>query len=285
MSSIKQTHQKKIPSGLKTTTEIILDFTSSFSRTILNIDSLYKAIFLFGMVLLVSIYGDFMKPDSIGYFSEKHNFLNQFIVKLGWLWTLSITVPFIFIISHGNNKGNVRAIFQDMVRLILATAGWYICTTYFIWHEKQTGSCKNGDSLVKATGRESCYALGGTWIHGFDISGHCFLMIYSSLILSEEAKMYKHWINDHTRDRKQITQVLFSLMGLLDCVWIFQLLITSLYYHTASHKFFGALFGLLCWFITHGRIHFIRIIKSINQFIDYNPRRVKNNRDKSRRSR
>uniref|UniRef100_A0A0K0F9B3 FIT family protein (inferred by orthology to a C. elegans protein) n=1 Tax=Strongyloides venezuelensis TaxID=75913 RepID=A0A0K0F9B3_STRVS len=277
--------RKRVPSGLKTTSEIILDFTSSFSRTLLNIDSLHKGIVLFSMVFILSIYGDYMRPESIGYFSEKHNFLNQFVVKLGWLWTLSLTMPFVYILSHANNNGKYFFIAKDLLGLIFATVAWYICTSYFIWHEKQTGACKSESGFLKAIGRETCHASGGIWINGFDISGHCFLIIYSSLILSEEGKRYRFWLRTETRDKKKITQILFSLMGLLDCIWIFQLIITSLYYHTTSHKFFGALFGIGCWFLTHGMSHFGRVLKYINKIIDYNPRRIKNNRERSRKSR
>ncbi|CEF65513.1 Fat storage-inducing transmembrane protein 2 [Strongyloides ratti] len=270
MSTTYKSPRKKLPSGVKTTSEIILDITSGLSRTLLNIDSLYK---------------DFMQPESIGYFSEKHNFLNQFIVKLGWFWTLSLTIPFVYIISHTNHSGNYQFIIKDLFGLIFATISWYICTEYFIWHEKQTGICKIENNFKKSIGREICHTSGGIWINGFDISGHCFLMIYSSLILSEEGKRYKWWLRTETRDKKKITQILFSLMGLLDLIWIFQLIITSLYYHTTSHKFFGALFGVGCWFLTHGMSHFGRILKGINKMIDYNPRRVKSNNEKNRKTR
>lgn len=70
MSTTYKSPRKKLPSGVKTTSEIILDITSGLSRTLLNIDSLYKGIVLFSLVFFISLYGDFMQPESIGYFSE-----------------------------------------------------------------------------------------------------------------------------------------------------------------------------------------------------------------------
>ena len=35
--------------------------------------------------------------------------------------------------------------------------------------------------------RQICFELGGKWVPGFDISGHTFLLLYSILLISEEA--------------------------------------------------------------------------------------------------
>lgn len=44
----------------------------------------------------------------------------------------------------------------------------------------------------------------GYFWNGFDISGHCFILIYSSLVMIEEAKAINGWerIKDYIRDEK-----------------------------------------------------------------------------------
>lgn len=39
---------------------------------------------------------------------------------------------------------------------------------------------------AKTSYRSDCASCGGKWVPGFDISGHCFLLIYSILIICEE---------------------------------------------------------------------------------------------------
>lgn len=45
-----------------------------------------------------------------------------------------------------------------------------------------TGHCHGS----KLSPRSTCSIDGGKWVPGFDISGHCFILIYSILIMCEE---------------------------------------------------------------------------------------------------
>jgi len=96
---------------------------------------------------------------------------------------------------------------------------------------------------------------------GFDISGHCFMLIFANLIMSEEAVSYRYWPmkakevnkfrqNEFERKTKTIRN-LFLLMFVLNILWDFQIIITSAYYHTMWHKFVGAIFALSAWALTY----------------------------------
>ena len=51
--------------------------------------------------------------------------------------------------------------------------------------------------------REACIAGGHLW-RGFDLSGHCFLLIFCNLVMHEEGKAYLGWekIKDFLRNEE-----------------------------------------------------------------------------------
>uniref|UniRef100_A0A914EFW9 Uncharacterized protein n=1 Tax=Acrobeloides nanus TaxID=290746 RepID=A0A914EFW9_9BILA len=115
----------------------------------------------------------------------------------------------------------------------------------FVHYERITGQCHGFEALS----RHHCSDKGGKWIPGFDISGHCFLLIYSVLIVCEEAIAFKNWPTSPKNTPKHITtpkeyedfqvasrlvQYLFIAKTVFHFLWDVQLVITSLYYHTLS---------------------------------------------------
>uniref|UniRef100_A0A914BXD4 Uncharacterized protein n=1 Tax=Acrobeloides nanus TaxID=290746 RepID=A0A914BXD4_9BILA len=151
---------------------------------------------------------------------------------------------------------------SNLVRLGVATCLWYFCTSFFVHFERRTGQCHGFEALS----RHHCSDKGGKWIPGFDISGHCFLLIYSVLIMCEEAVAFKNWPTSPKTTPQHIpsareyvefhvasghVQYLFIAMAVFHFLWDVQLVITTLYYHTLSHKFLGALIGIICWFSTY----------------------------------
>lgn len=61
----------------------------------------------------------------------------------------------------------------------------------FVRVERHTSRCEHHHSHFGT--RDECHSGGGQWLPGFDISGHTFLLIYSALLLSEEASAYRNW--------------------------------------------------------------------------------------------
>lgn len=55
----------------------------------------------------------------------------------------------------------------------------------FVNFERMTGHCHGSE----ISSRSSCREDGGKWVPGFDISGHCFILIYSSLMICEEVSL------------------------------------------------------------------------------------------------
>ncbi|KHJ91312.1 hypothetical protein OESDEN_08828 [Oesophagostomum dentatum] len=112
--------------------------------------------------------------------------------------------------------------------------------------------------------RIQCKEKGGVWIPGFDISGHCFLMIYSMLVMAEEANAFREWNQVVHRDddsglmmrekqerRTKLAQYFVVAMLVLNIVWIKQLTISILYYHIMLDKIVGALVAVFWWYLTY----------------------------------
>ena len=88
---------------------------------------------------------------------------------------------------------------NNMSRLVIASLVWYSVTSFFNLVESKTGVCE----ITKYHKKESCRAHGYLW-RGFDISGHCFLLIFCNLVMYEEGKAYLGWerIKDYIRNEE-----------------------------------------------------------------------------------
>lgn len=126
----------------------------------------------------------------------------------------------------------------------------------------------------------------GHFWNGFDISGHAFILIHSSLVLIEEARPIIKWesIKEHLRnelyDRSQlessstnplrnltedqisklkslyerltpIIHTLFIGMSALQLLWDIMLIGTMLYYHRMAEKFISGIIAIFTWYFTY----------------------------------
>jgi len=189
------------------------------------------------------------------YISQKNNVFNIYGTKLGWLWTSLIFSPFIFLVSYDLHRSKVKA-FASLYRILIATIIWYCTTAIFIIIERYTSTC---DGFEGHPSRSSCVENGGKWISGFDISGHCFMLVFANLIMNEEAlnlfnnakgrESHEMKFKQNHKSRRNAIHYLFLSMFFLSLLWDFQIIITSIYYHTVSHKLIGALLAVIFWSI------------------------------------
>ena len=105
-----------------------------------------------------------------------------------------------------------------------------------------------------------CRKFKGSWLGGYDPSGHVFLMIHSSIYLYFETAAWFNWtdvrgalysIKQSLRDRRylesHIWQLVYGIVQLLLVVlvalWWFMLLMTNVYFHSIVEKLSGLVFG------------------------------------------
>ncbi|KAJ8713506.1 hypothetical protein PYW07_013876 [Mythimna separata] len=251
-------------------------------KKILFFDTNLKIAVYLGALFLLSIVADVLTFPKT-YFSRSDNVFNQYFVKIGWFWTLFMTVPYVLLTSYTTCCGKRRTVaIAHLSRLIVATGFWYMWTSVFNSIETSYGRCNNKQYESKIL----CLQKGHFW-NGFDISGHCFILIYSSLVLIEEAKAINGWekIKDYIRDEKYARSIddksasvnplknittdelnilklsyenftpyvrgFFIGIALLQLLWDVMLVSTILYYHIMVEKFISGIIAILTWFVTY----------------------------------
>ncbi|BHF69831.1 fat storage-inducing transmembrane protein 2 [Sparganum proliferum] len=145
-----------------------------------------------------SLIFDFVKMPPC-FFSNRRNVFNLVFVKWGWAWTFCSLSLFVILSTYVYTGGNKRLIRAHMMRMLAGSACWYVCTGLFNTVEASFGRCydQNGALLKAQTGgppfsRRSCRQSKGHWM-GFDISGHCFLLVMCNLWIIEELRVMRSW--------------------------------------------------------------------------------------------
>lgn len=261
--------------------EVLILALMHLCKKIIFFDVNLKVALYMGALFLVSLIGDFT-PYPKTYLARSDNFFNVYFVKMGWAWTLAASMPFVALTSRVLCCGNTeRLLKHHLLRLAVATAFWFVWTKSFNLIESSYGRCNVRNFITKST----CLKAGHFW-NGFDISGHAFILVYSSLVLIEEARPIIGWeyIKEHLRneehnratseasttnplrnlDEIEFNQVktlyekytpyirfLFIAMAALQLLWDVMLVGTMLYYHKMIEKVLSGIIAILTWFVTY----------------------------------
>lgn len=263
--------------------EVLVQLIIHVCRKALFYDIKLKIGFYLGSLFLVSLIGDFF-PDLYPrtYFASSRNVLNVYFVKMGWAWTLLLSAPLSLMISYTLCCGNrERLLRSHLPRIIIATVFWFVWTKLFNVVENAYGRCN-----VRGFANKSECLKGGHFWRGFDISGHAFILIYSSLVIIEESRPICGWeyIRDHIRteehsravgDRLSTNPLRFlkdselrTMKGLyekytpairvwfvgcavLQLLWDVMLVCTMLYYHRMVEKLLSGVFAVVTWYVTY----------------------------------
>ncbi|XP_044296239.1 acyl-coenzyme A diphosphatase FITM2 [Varanus komodoensis] len=207
---------------------------------------------LLGLTLGGSLVKEFAPlPDS--YLNNKRNLLNICFVKFAWAWTFILLLPFISITNYLVTR-NILVVFQRLTTLMVGTAVWYACTCVFLYIEDLTGTCYKSPALdiqlLEHLNKLQCQKAGHFW-HGFDISGHSFLLSYCALMIVEEmAVMHSVTTSQGSRLHRAVS-ILFLALSCLTLIWLLMFLTTAIYFHDFFQKFFGTLVGLFAWYGTY----------------------------------
>ncbi|XP_023812689.1 fat storage-inducing transmembrane protein 2 [Oryzias latipes] len=209
------------------------------------------------LFLLISIVGSVLKDLELvpqTYFSSSKNIFNVYFVKISWGWTLLLLTPFL-LLSNASVSRSVSILGRRLLSLAVATAVWYVCTESFFYIEDATGSCfeSGASSLLKKsfTSKASCRRAGFHW-HGYDISGHSFILAYSTLLIMEEtAPMALVRTARLSALPGTVLALLYVALNLIVVMWVWMFACTSVYFHDTSHKLLGTICGLLGWFLTY----------------------------------
>ncbi|KAJ1674132.1 hypothetical protein EV182_003895 [Spiromyces aspiralis] len=214
-------------------------------------------------------------PPPPPFLANKRNILNRYFAKVAWGWTSLLFAPFLaFIYSYGvPAQRRPYAVATAAARYVLATLYWYALTQWAFGpsvfdrvYMYTGGYCKFSSpdksltGIVTTTTSQQCRRLGGSWTGGFDISGHCFLLIHSALFLWEETirpycAFRKYAVPASTRSGRGTAKIpggpLFSglVMAIITLLglWMLVLFGTAMYFHKTSELVVGTLFGVAYW--------------------------------------
>ncbi|KAF6715134.1 Fat storage-inducing transmembrane protein 2 [Oryzias melastigma] len=208
------------------------------------------------MFLLISLVGSVLKELEVvpqTYFSSSKNVFNVYFVKVSWGWTLLLLTPFL-LLSNSPVSRSVSFLARRLLSLAVATAVWYVCTETFFYIEDATGSCFDTAASVPVkdfTSKASCRRAGFHW-DGYDISGHSFILAYSTLLIVEEtAPMALVRTARLSTLPRMVLALLYVALNLIVVIWVWMFACTSVYFHDLSHKLLGTVCGLLGWFLTY----------------------------------
>ncbi|OJJ47621.1 hypothetical protein ASPZODRAFT_131164 [Penicilliopsis zonata CBS 506.65] len=151
-------------------------------------------------------------PPPPNYFARKNNVFNVYFVKVGWLWTTLAFVSLLLVqyVLVKPVAQRSRRVGQAIARYSLATLVWYLTTQWFFGpaiidrgfvitggkcnvsvarqqyqhdHEGGHGPIRELEHLFTAA---ACKAAGGSWSGGHDVSGHVFMLVLATAMLSFE---------------------------------------------------------------------------------------------------
>uniref|UniRef100_A0A672MHG6 Fat storage-inducing transmembrane protein 2-like n=1 Tax=Sinocyclocheilus grahami TaxID=75366 RepID=A0A672MHG6_SINGR len=174
----------------------------------------------------------------------------RYFVKVSWAWTIALLLPFIRYSNIYNR--NHTFVLRRLTSLLVATSIWYTCTETFSYIEDITGSCFESDTMQVIHGdittKAACKKAGFIW-DGFDISGHSFILAYSSLVIVEEMVPM---LNIPRSDRNVLLDYIYIALNAIVAIWIWMFGCTSVYFHDIIDKTIGTLCGILGWYVTYG---------------------------------
>ncbi|KAI9364430.1 Fat storage-inducing transmembrane protein [Zopfochytrium polystomum] len=198
------------------------------------------------------------------FFANKRNPLNVYFAKFAWGWTTVFLFTFLISVAADRTRSARSArsglganpmLWNAAARWLCTTLVWAVLTQYFLGPSlldrvfAASGTCSIGDFSHP----HACRAGGGQWL-GFDISGHCFLLVLSSLVLVEEQKVVRvprepgAPLVITTRTTRLIQR---GLNGLLLLWWI-MLAATAVYFHSWKEKLTGTILGIGSWYVLYG---------------------------------
>lgn len=211
---------------------------------------------------------------------QKGHPINQYLVKLGWLWTsmplailLLYTVYRIHYYFYSEPRQTIAALKIAIIRWLMATFYWILMTQYaplagkgglFHWVLRIHPSAKCSHAVFDSL--DDCRKQGHSWMNSFDVSGHVFLLTHASLFIWEELIIAWRFLhlssyitntsNGTSNDTINKTEwwlevAVACMLSVVLGVWYYMLTITCLYYHQWLEKLIASAAALLFWRLTY----------------------------------
>ena len=239
------------------------------TASLISISPLRKSVTILCIVLSGSLLQYVGLTSRLAFFSDKDNFLNVYLVKWSWGWTLLCVVPTVVVISVLYTGANLSGMLRHCARLGVGHLLWFTVTSLFNLVNKSYGECSD-DEFSSYT---VCLDHGEDW-DGFDISGHVFLLTYCILVITEEVstvepelwRKYEEILAKENRissnSRASLLQQVYtctsSFIPIVRAiataemvVWFVMVIATACNFHTFIEKLLGWGVAVSSWFLTY----------------------------------
>jgi len=204
---------------------------------------------------------------------------NHFFVKYIWFWTWCTILPFAtaFALKIQNHSSfsfkkrskasvNYLKLLQPLIRIgIFGTIVWLAFTSLKRVLYENSGRCvvqNTSKVILKATTPKLCKWFGnldGAKWTGFNLSGHCFMLNFCTLIVLNEIEEYIYM-------RKRINNDALKIMYWFCLVFVgacqAMVLVTYCMYHRPLEKIMATLLAVICWQILYEEVFKRRVISS-----------------------
>jgi hypothetical protein len=190
--------------------------------------------------LIISFLAMLFGTPHDSYFGQSKNIFNLIFAKKAWLWTTAAYVAHLVYATPKNLK-------NSLVRYVLATLYWFILTqaVFGTYNFRQLVLLATGAPCIP--GPNTMCVLDATQKDlGHLISGHCLLLIHSSLFLWQE--FYPEIVNNG----KKLNVLFIRLVLVMN---FFMLITTSVYFHTFVEKITGVFLGSLFWILAYYNLY------------------------------
>lgn len=238
---------------------------------LIAISPLLKSTVILCVLLTGSILQNVELTPRSSFFRDEENFINIYLVKWSWGWTLLCIAPVVVMASVLYTGANMVAVLRHCARLGVSHVLWFSLTSLFNSVNKRIGECSD----QQFSNRGVCLRHGAEW-DGLDISGHVFLLTYCILVITEEvscvgAKLWHKYGELLASEKSRMTKesrtsillevyayasflipVLRLIATLEMFVWFIMVISTSCnFFHTFAEKIIGFGVSILSWFVTY----------------------------------
>ncbi|XP_060137846.1 fat storage-inducing transmembrane protein 1 isoform X2 [Zootoca vivipara] len=173
-------------------------------------------------------------------------------VRSAWGWTCIFLGGFILSVVYLATH-RVLLTLRHLSRLGVGAGLWLGATETFLLIENLTGYCfdpvPEGILVNNLPDKWTCLHEGHKW-HGYDVSGHTFLLTFCCLLMVEETSVFRRYLAQGHPAGVPL-RLIFLLNVFLLALWNFLLACTVVYLYDYSHKVVGAAIATLCWFLTY----------------------------------
>ena len=196
-----------------------------WAKSLLSSATFRSGFYIFAVIVL-GLIGDRIDQASYAkafYPARKDNALNIYFVKLAWGWNLALLFPLLAVAAK-----SAISFLASIARLAIATGVWF-------------GAVRLFDDVIQVK------------FGGFDVSGHCFILVWGILVIVDEAGFVNS--ASTSKSTSALVRSMLVFCALLVLLWDVMFLSTTMFYHTTAEKAAGVAVAVIAHVLLYRLIY------------------------------